>query len=150
MNCDAYHPSAPDAKSIALVTREAHRRAGVEPADVDLLMLHGTGTALNDEAEAQAVREVFSGVAPSPYMTAIKSMTGHTAGASGLHSLVVAVEALRSGVVPPILGLDNPIDEVDGFRLVREHAELATLRVAQVDSFGFGGLNAVAIVEKVS
>ncbi|GAA3735436.1 beta-ketoacyl-[acyl-carrier-protein] synthase family protein [Plantactinospora mayteni] len=150
MNCDAYHPSAPDAKSIALVTREAHRRAGVEPADVDLLMLHGTGTALNDEAEAQAVREVFSGVAPSPYMTAIKSMTGHTAGASGLHSLVVAVEALRSGVVPPILNLENPIDEVDGFRLVREHAELATLRVAQVDSFGFGGLNAVAIVEKVS
>jgi 3-oxoacyl-[acyl-carrier-protein] synthase II len=150
MNCDAYHPSAPDAKSIELATREAHRRAGVDPSDIDLVMLHGTGTALNDEAEAIAVSQVFAGLATSPYMTAIKSMTGHTAGASGLHSLVVAVESLRAGIVPPILGLDNPIDEVAGLRLVRDNAEVAAMSVAQVDSFGFGGLNAVAIVEKVA
>ena len=86
----------------------------------------------------------------SPYMTAIKSMTGHTAGASGLHSLVVAVEAMRAGIVPPILGLDTPIDEVAGLRLVRDKSEMAAMSVAQIDSFGFGGLNAVAIIEKVA
>lgn len=149
VNCDAYHPSAPDAKSIALAIDEAHQRAGVAPADIDLVMLHGTGTALNDEAEAQAMAEVFAGDIEVPRMTAIKSMTGHTAGASGLHSLIVAVRAMASGVTPPIIGLDNPIDEVDGFGMVRDEAVAAPLNVAQVNSFGFGGLNAVAILTGV-
>jgi 3-oxoacyl-[acyl-carrier-protein] synthase II len=150
MNCDAYHPSAPDPESIGRVIKDAQRRAGVSPDDIDLLMLHGTGTALNDEAEAIAVGEVFAGSSPSPLMTAIKSMVGHTGGAAGLHSLVMAIESMRTGLVPPILGLDNPIDQVAGFRLVRGAATLAAPRVAQVNSFGFGGLNAVAILEKVA
>ncbi|MEV7287837.1 beta-ketoacyl synthase N-terminal-like domain-containing protein [Streptomyces sp. NPDC093252] len=149
VNCDAYHPSAPDAKSIAAAVTEAHRRAGVRPADIDLVMLHGTGTPLNDEAESTALGTVFAGLGPSPYMTAIKSMTGHTAGASGLHSLVAAVDALRTGTVPPTVYLDDPVDAVAGFRLVRGTAEQAErpLRLAQIDSFGFGGLNAVAVIE---
>jgi 3-oxoacyl-[acyl-carrier-protein] synthase II len=150
LNCDAYHPSAPDSKSIALAIRDAQQRAGVRPAEIDLLMLHGTGTELNDEAEAEAVREVFDGVTPSPWMTAIKSMLGHTGGAAGLHSLVVAIESMRAGVVPPIIGLDHPIAAVDRFRLVRDTAVTTTPRIAQINSFGFGGLNAVAIVEKVT
>jgi 3-oxoacyl-[acyl-carrier-protein] synthase II len=121
----------------------------VKPADIDLVMLHGTGTALNDEAEAEALAEVFAGVTPSPHMTAIKSMIGHTAGASGLHSLVAAVRSMQTGTVPPTLGLDDPIPEIAGFRVVRDRAVTAPLAVAQVDSFGFGGLNAVAILEKV-
>jgi 3-oxoacyl-[acyl-carrier-protein] synthase II len=150
VNCDAYHPSAPNAKSIAEAVIDAHRRAGVQPADIDLVMLHGTGTALNDEAESAALGTVFAGLPQSPYMTAIKSMTGHTAGASGLHSLLVAVDAMRQGVVPPTIGLDDPVEAVDGFRIVRNRAlrPAEDLRLAQIDSFGFGGLNAVAVVEK--
>jgi 3-oxoacyl-[acyl-carrier-protein] synthase II len=149
VNCDAHHPSAPDAKSIAAAVDEAHRRAGVRPADIDLVMLHGTGTPLNDEAESAALGTVFAGLAPSPYMTAIKSMTGHTAGASGLHSLVAAVDVLRTGTVPPTVYLDDPVDAVAGFRLVRGGAERPEqpLRLAQIDSFGFGGLNAVAVID---
>lgn len=147
LNCDAHHPSAPDTASITRVIRDAHRRAGVKPDDLDLVMLHGTGTPLNDEAEAEAVREVFG---PTDCrMTAIKSMIGHTAGASGLHSLIVGVQATRHGLVPPVLGLADPIDEVAGFGLVREKAAPATVRVFQVNAFGFGGLNAVAVVEGV-
>ncbi|MFE9600493.1 beta-ketoacyl synthase N-terminal-like domain-containing protein [Streptomyces hokutonensis] len=151
VNCDAYHPSAPDAKSIATVVQEAHRRSGVRPADIDLVMLHGTGTPLNDEAESTALGSVFAGIAPSPYMTAIKSMTGHTAGASGLHSLVAAVDVMRTGIVPPTVYLDDPVAAVAGFRLVRGTAERSRqpLRLAQIDSFGFGGLNAVAVVERL-
>ncbi|MGW7047789.1 beta-ketoacyl synthase N-terminal-like domain-containing protein [Streptomyces avermitilis] len=151
VNCDAHHPSAPDAKNIAAAVQEAHLRAGVRPADIDLVMLHGTGTPLNDEAESTALGTVFGGLDPSPYMTAIKSMTGHTAGASGLHSLVAAVDVLRTGTIPPTVYLDDPVEAVAGFRLVRGTAERAPapLRIAQIDSFGFGGLNAVAVVERV-
>lgn len=83
-------------------------------------------------------------------MTAIKSMTGHTAGASGLHSLVAAIDVMRRGSVPPIVGLDDPVESVAGFQLVRGRAVRPDeeLRLAQIDSFGFGGLNAVAIVER--
>ncbi|MCW3817582.1 beta-ketoacyl synthase [Micromonospora sp. DR5-3] len=149
VNCDAHHPSAPDAKSIAQSIREAHARAGVEPTDIDLVMLHGTGTPLNDEAEAEAIRDVFGIAATAPWMTAIKSMLGHTAGASGLHSLLTAVAAMDAGRVPPTRYLDDPIDEVADLRLVRGAAQEASMSIAQVDSFGFGGLNAVAVVEKV-
>jgi len=148
VNCDAHHPSAPDAKNIALAIREAHRRAGVAPADIDLVMLHGTGTPLNDEAEAEAIRDVFGVAVTAPWMTAIKSMLGHTAGASGLHSLLTAISAMHAGRVPPTRYLDDPIDEVADLRLVRQAAQDAPMSVAQIDSFGFGGLNAVAIVEK--
>ncbi|NJP96341.1 3-oxoacyl-ACP synthase [Nonomuraea sp. FMUSA5-5] len=150
VNCDAHHPSAPDAKSISIAIRQAHERAGVGPADIDLLMLHGTGTPLNDEAEARSVGDVFDEVRPSPWMTAIKSMTGHTAGASGLHSLLVALESLRAGVVPPVLSVTDLMDEMAGLRLVRDRAVPADLRVAQVNAFGFGGLNAVAVVERAA
>ena len=150
VNCDAAHPSAPDAANIERAIRQAHERAGVRPADVDLVLLHGTGTLLNDEAEAAAVSAVFERAAATPYLTAIKSMTGHTAGASGLHSLVTAVRAMDVGLVPPTVGIDDPMDAVTRWRLVRGKAVAASLRLAQVDSFGFGGLNAVAVVERVA
>ncbi|MEV5545597.1 beta-ketoacyl synthase N-terminal-like domain-containing protein [Streptomyces sp. NPDC052309] len=150
VNCDASHPSAPDAESIGRVMRDAHARAGVKPADIDLVLLHGTGTPHNDVAEAQALVDVFAGVETPPRMTAVKSMIGHTAGASGLHSLITAVQSLASGRVPPTLGLADPIEEMAGFRLGSEPAVDPDLSLAQIDSFGFGGLNAVAVVEKVA
>ncbi|MDX2561391.1 beta-ketoacyl synthase N-terminal-like domain-containing protein [Streptomyces sp. TX20-6-3] len=150
LNCDAYHPSAPDSASIERAMREAYRRAGVKAGDIDLVLLHGTGTPLNDEAEAVALRTVLSDAPRSPRMTAIKSMIGHTAGASGLHSLITAVQSLRSGRVPPTVGLELPIEEVADFRLSREPATDPELRLAQIDSFGFGGLNAVAVVERMA
>ena len=149
-NCDAHHPSAPDARSIGRVMRDAHARAGVKPDDIDLVLLHGTGTPLNDEAEAVALTEVFAGVPLTPRMTAVKSMIGHTAGASGLHSLITAVQALGSGRVPPTLGLIDPMPEMADFRVAREPVIDHELSLAQIDSFGFGGLNAVAVVEKVA
>ncbi|MEU1667875.1 beta-ketoacyl synthase N-terminal-like domain-containing protein [Streptomyces sparsogenes] len=148
MNCDARHVTAPDPEGIAEAVREAQWRAGVAPGDIDLVLLHGTGTLLNDEAEAAAIAEVFGRDAGAPLMTAIKSMTGHTSGGSGLLSLIVALRALSSGQVPPTLGLTDPVAEAADFRFVRERVEGAELRLAQIDAFGFGGVNAVAIVER--
>jgi 3-oxoacyl-[acyl-carrier-protein] synthase II len=150
MNCDASHPTAPTQLTISWAIRDAHRRAGLGPADIDVVMLHGSGTRLNDVAEATALAGVFADTEVAPLMTAIKSMTGHTLGGSGLLSLVMAVLSLQHGVVPPIAGLTDPISEADGFQLVRDRPAHADLRTAQVNAFGFGGINAVAILERAS
>ncbi|MFE2469924.1 beta-ketoacyl synthase N-terminal-like domain-containing protein [Streptomyces mirabilis] len=146
VNCDAHHATAPHAGNIAAAVHDAHRRAGTGPKDVDLVMLHGTGTHANDVAEAQAMRAVFGTTPEKILMTAMKSMTGHTSGASGLHSLIIALRAMADGLVPPTLGLDEPIDEVADFRIVRGAPAPADLALAQVNAFGFGGINAVALV----
>ncbi|WP_327191144.1 beta-ketoacyl synthase N-terminal-like domain-containing protein [Streptomyces xinghaiensis] len=146
VNCDAHHTTAPDAGSIAAAIRDAHQRAGIGPEDVGLVMLHGTGTHANDAAEARALRAVFGPAPEKTLMTAMKSMTGHTSGASGLHSLIVALRAMRNGLVPPTLGLDEPIEEAEEFRIVRHAAAPADLALAQINAFGFGGINAVAVV----
>ncbi|GGQ06409.1 beta-ketoacyl synthase N-terminal-like domain-containing protein [Streptosporangium pseudovulgare] len=150
VSCDAFHVTAPDPKGIAGAVRQAHARAGIKPSDVDLVMLHGTGTLLNDEAEAIAIAEVFAEWAGKPMMTAVKSMTGHTSGGSGLLGLVTAVRALAEGRVPPTVGLNEPVAEAAGFRFVRDRAEPAEMSLAQVNAFGFGGVNAVAIVERTA
>lgn len=150
ISCDAHHVTAPDPRGVAAAMRDAHARAGIEAADVDLVLLHGTGTLLNDQAEAVALSSVLGDREKPPLMTAIKSMTGHTSGGSGLLSLVVGVEALRSGRVPPTVGVRELADEAAGFRLVRDREARADLTLAQVDAFGFGGVNAVAIIQRVA
>ncbi|MEU5365821.1 beta-ketoacyl synthase N-terminal-like domain-containing protein [Streptomyces sp. NPDC005925] len=147
VNCDAHHTTAPDQAGIAAAIRDAHARAGVKPDDVDLVMLHGTGTPLNDEVEVRAMREVFAEHEGVPLVTAIKSMTGHTAGSAGVLSLVTALMAMASGRIPPVTELDEPTEDVSAMRLVHTTATRAEVRLAQVNGFGFGGLNAVAIVE---
>lgn len=146
INCDAYHATAPDTASIATLMRDTHRAAGISPAELDLVMLHGTGTGANDVAEAQAISEVFGPDAKVPVMTAIKSMIGHTSGASGLHSLITALHAMRTSEVPPTATCRQVIPEAESFRIPLDGRERQEVRMAQVDAFGFGGINAVTIV----
>lgn len=146
VNCDAAHVTAPDEAGIAAAIRAAHASAGITPGDIDLVLAHGTGTVLNDRTEALAMRGVF-GPSPAAAMTAIKSMTGHTSGGSGLLSLVVALWCLREGRMPPVAGLEHPIEEAAGFAWATSEAALSGARLAQVNAFGFGGVNAVAVVE---
>lgn len=150
VNCDANHVTAPDVGGIATAVRSAHDMAGVKPVDIGLLMLHGTGTLLNDEVEAQAIHEVFGQFEDRPLMTAMKSMTGHTSGASGLMNLVIATLALERGILPPTLGLLDPVEDAAGFRFATGSAQPHDATLAQIDAFGFGGVNAVAIVERVA
>nr|WP_202545419.1 beta-ketoacyl synthase N-terminal-like domain-containing protein [Streptomyces sp. SID5606] len=147
MNCDAHHATAPDPDGITLAVRDAYSRSGVRAEDIDLVMLHGSGTPRNDLTESSVLRHIFQGVGTGPRMTAIKAMTGHTLGGSGLLSLVMAVLAMQEGVVPPVLGLTDPISEAAGLDLVQGAPAAGDLAIAQIDAFGFGGINAVAIVE---
>lgn len=147
MNCDAHHATAPDPDGITRAVRDAYSRAGVRAQDIDLVMLHGSGTPRNDLTESSVLRHIFNGDRTGPRMTAIKAMTGHTLGGSGLLSLLMAVLAMKEGTVPPILGLTDPISEAAGLGLVQGASAAGDLTIAQIDAFGFGGINAVAIVE---
>ncbi|OLF09100.1 3-oxoacyl-ACP synthase [Actinophytocola xinjiangensis] len=147
VNCDAYHSTAPDPDGVRAAIVAAHRLAGVKPDDIGLVVAHGTGTPLNDHVEAAVTREIFAGVATQPLFAAIKSMTGHTSGAAGLLNLIVALRSMTGGQVPPITGLTDPIVEVRGFPLPSAGPLPCEATVAQVHAFGFGGINAVAIVE---
>lgn len=146
LSCDAHHETAPDVGGIVAAMRDAHRRAGVTPRDIGLVLAHGTGTALNDPTEAAALDTVFADVAPGPLVTGVKGAVGHTSGSAALMSLLVAVEALRSGSVPATVGLTEPIEAAAGLRLVTGEPAPCDARVAQVDAFGFGGVNAVSVI----
>lgn len=150
LNADGEHPTKPSREGIARVARDAHARAGIRPADIDLVMLHGTATQVNDETELAALREVFRDVPQPPYVTAIKSMTGHTSGGSGLLSLITGILAMRTGLVPAILGLTDPIEDARSFRIAGGQPARARLRMTQVNALGMGGLNAVAIVSEAA
>jgi len=148
VSCDASHETIPDWKGMHSAMRQAHERAGIQPANIDLLLVHGTGTQQNDVAEAKAISTLFSGDSPNVNITALKSMIGHTSGASGLIGVVAACECLLKGRILPTLGLHQPIGELAGFNFVHETACDAPLNTIQVNAFGFGGVNAVAVLSK--
>lgn len=149
MNCDAFHAAVPDVGGVTRVIRAAHERAEVKPEDIDLVIVHGSGTRHNDEVESLALTDVFAQAAPGPLVTSIKSGVGHTCGGSGLLSLVVAVLALRLGAVPPIRDLTDRMPEAEDLRLVAGEPAVGDFTTAQIHAIGLGGINAVAVVEKV-
>ncbi|WNI33935.1 beta-ketoacyl synthase N-terminal-like domain-containing protein [Streptomyces sp. ITFR-6] len=146
-NCDAHHATAPDPDGITRAVRDVYRRAGVRARDIDLVMLHGSGTPLYDTTESSVLRQIFPGAGAGLRMTTIKAMTGDTLGGSGQLNLVMAVLAMKNGTVPPVLGLADPIPEAAGLGLVQGTPASGDLAIAQIDAFGFGGINAVAIVD---
>jgi 3-oxoacyl-(acyl-carrier-protein) synthase len=147
MNCDAAHPTAPDPAGIVRVVEDAHHRSATVPDDIDFVIVHGSGTPQSDQAEAVALREVFKAADPGPFVTAIKDGMGHISGGAGLLSLVVALEAIRSGALPGIGDLTDPIEETKELRIVSGAPATGSFGTAQVQASGMGGINAVAIVE---
>jgi 3-oxoacyl-[acyl-carrier-protein] synthase II len=150
LSCDAHHETAPDPEGMLEAMRLAYARAGAAPSDTNLLLAHGTGTLLNDRAEARAFRSLAGDHAAGVAVTALKSLIGHTSGASGLIGVVTAILCIQHGLVPPTAGLEEPIPEADGLDFVVGQARPLAVRTAQVNAFGFGGVNAVALLEGAS
>jgi 3-oxoacyl-[acyl-carrier-protein] synthase II len=147
LSCDAWHETAPDPAGIRRAMDDALARAGRAPGQVDLVYAHGTGTALNDPTEASVLGEVFAAARPGPLVTAVKGAVGHTSGAAALTSLAMAVQSLRRQLAPPVVGLREPLPEAAGLRLVTGRACPTRVRTVQVNAFGFGGVNAVTLLE---
>jgi len=147
LSCDARYETAPDPPGVRRAMEDALGRVGRRPADVDLVFAHGTGTRLNDPIEAAVLAEVFGAEEPGPLVTAVKGAVGHTSGVSALTSLTVGLHCLRHRIVPPVVGLGVPLAEGSGLRFVIGAPRRSPLRLLQVNAFGFGGVNAVAMLE---
>ena len=142
---DAFHHTSPHPEGIGgqLCMRQALDGAGVAPADIAYVSAHGTGTKLNDAAEAVAVHRVFERSVP---LTATKSLTGHTLGSAGMTALVLAVESLRRQAIPATLRV-TPLDDALGVDVV-DRPTAAELRRVMVNAFGFGGSNVSVVVSR--
>jgi 3-oxoacyl-[acyl-carrier-protein] synthase II len=146
LSCDAGHETAPDAAGIGRAMTDALHRAETAAGEVDLVVAHGTGTALNDSVEAGVIAGVLAAAGPGPLITAVKGATGHTSGGSALLSADVAIRCMAAGLVPPIAGLRRVLAEGAGLRFVTGRPVRAAISVAQVNAFGFGGINAVTLL----
>jgi 3-oxoacyl-[acyl-carrier-protein] synthase-1 len=135
---DAYHQTAssPEGTGSFLAMKGALAESGLQPADIDYINLHGTGTQNNDISEGTAIRILFD--PHYPKMSSTKSFTGHTLGASGGIEAVFSVLSLEHGMVFPNLRLHTPMKELP---FVPETKFLKNIKLKHVlsNSFGFGG-----------
>ncbi|HRP33420.1 MAG TPA: beta-ketoacyl-[acyl-carrier-protein] synthase family protein [Agriterribacter sp.] len=135
---DAYHQTAssPDGTGSYLAMKGALQQSGLQPADIDYINLHGTGTQNNDIAEGTAIKILFQGHYPP--MSSTKSFTGHTLGASGGIEAVFAVLAIEHGLIYPNLRLETPMKELP-FVPEKTFKRGVNVRNVLSNSFGFGG-----------
>jgi 3-oxoacyl-[acyl-carrier-protein] synthase II len=148
---DAHHITAPapDGSGGYRSMKAAMSRAGVGTDEIDYVNAHGTSTPLGDEIELHAVKRLFGQDAQRICMSSTKSSIGHLLGAAGSVELIFCILAIKHGVVPPTLNLDNPSEGCD-LDLVAHEAKERRVRRALSNSFGFGGTNASVVVSEVT
>ena len=149
-SCDAYHITAPDPKGdgAAMAIQRCLSDGATSPEDVDYINAHGTSTQLGDIAETRAVQRIFGAHARNGLMiSSTKSSTGHLLGASGGVELIATSLALKEGVIPATLNLENP-DEECALDCVPKTPREAEIKAAMSNSFGFGGHNACLLLRK--
>jgi 3-oxoacyl-[acyl-carrier-protein] synthase II len=150
VSSDGGHITQPDehGTGAARAMTYALKDAKLNAADIGYINAHGTSTPLGDKAETQAVKTVFGDHARSVSISSTKSQLGHLLGASGGVELVLSVLALRDGVIPPTINLDNP-DPACDLDYTPNTARQRKVDVVMSNSFGFGGHNASLIAGRV-
>ena len=140
--CDAYHVTAPrpGGQTQAKAIEEALTEAGYSSDDVLYVNAHGTGTPLNDPLETQAFKMALGDDAYKAHISSTKGSTGHLLGAAGAVEAVASVLALKHGMVPPTINLDEVDPECD-LDYTPNVPVKAPLTMAISDSLGFGGHN---------
>jgi len=148
--CDAYHVTAPrpDGRTQAMALRMALEEGGYTSEDNLYINAHGTGTPLNDVSETLAFKLALGEDAYKAHISSTKSCTGHLLGAAGAVEAVASVLALKHGIVPPTINLDEPDPECD-LDYTPNKAVAADLTMAVSDSLGFGGHNACVAFRKL-
>jgi 3-oxoacyl-[acyl-carrier-protein] synthase II len=149
MSGDGYHMTSPspDGEGAVRCMRAAIEDAGIEPHEVNYVNAHGTSTPLNDLYETRALKTVFGDHASRVAISSTKSMTGHLLGGAGGVESVFTALAIKHGILPPTINLENPGDECD-LDYVPNEARRADVTYAMSNSFGFGGTNATLLFKK--
>jgi 3-oxoacyl-[acyl-carrier-protein] synthase II len=148
--CDAYHRvrlqegGDEPARAMALAMEDA----GINAGQIDYVNLHGTSTMLNDRIETNALKLALNSNSHRIPMSATKSQVGHPQGASGAAGLGAALCAIKTGVIPPTINLDEPDPDCD-LDYVPLEAREAEVRVALCNCIGFGSKNSALVVQKV-
>ena len=147
---DAYHITSPaeDGSGGFRAMQAALKRSGLAPEDIGYINAHGTSTPKGDEIELRAVERLFGSASDALTMSSTKSSIGHLLGAAGSVEAIFSVLAMRDGVVPPTLNLENPSAET-GLNLVPLKAQEKKVKAVLSNSFGFGGTNASLVFKAV-
>ncbi|MBA2430668.1 MAG: beta-ketoacyl-ACP synthase II [Chthoniobacterales bacterium] len=149
LSSDAYHMTAPppDGNGATRAMRMALQHAKVNPDEVDYVNAHATSTGLGDVAETRAIKTVLGDHARNVSISSTKSMTGHLLGGAGAVEMAACALAIRDGIIPPTINLENPDEECD-LDFTPNVAKEKKVRVALNNSFGFGGHNATLVVRE--
>ena len=152
MSADAHHITAPHPEGLGAknVMINCLKDAGLEPADVDGVNMHGTSTPLGDIAESKAILHVFGDHAYKMNLNSTKSMTGHLLGAAGVIETISSILSINHGIIPPTINHftdDEMIDPKLNFTF--NTAQKREVNVLMSNTFGFGGHNACVLVKKL-
>ena len=151
MSSDAYHITLPpeNGEGARRCMRLALADAGIAPGEIDYINAHGTSTPAGDVIETRAVKDVFGDHAKKLAISSTKSMIGHTLGAAGGIEAIFCVLAIRDGIAPPTINLENPSPDCD-LDYVPNTAREMKIDVTLTNSFGFGGTNGSLVLRSLS
>ena len=144
---DAFHIVAPDIQGQLIATSSALENACIQPEQVDYIHAHGTGTKKNDFVETQVIKSIYGQRAYDIPISSVKSMIGHTLGASAVLSVICTVQGLKHNFLPPTINLDVSDPECD-LDYIPNLGRESKARVAMIHSFGFGGNNHVIALKR--
>lgn len=157
-SCDAHHMTAPDpsGNGAAAALEAALRDAEMDPAEIDFVNAHGTGTPLNDAAEWNAIRRVFGERAPELPVVATKALLGHLLGTSGAIEAIATVLCLSHGELHPVPSCEapevsaegEPAEEIGAALVLDRPLPLPEARAAISTSLAFGGSNAALVFSR--
>lgn len=150
MSGDAHHMTSPPPNGAGAA---ASMQAAIDDAQITLdsigyVNAHGTSTPAGDLAECMALQSVLGNAASNVAVSSTKSMIGHLLGAAGSVEAIFSILALRDGILPPTINLDNP-DENCSLNLIPHTAQEKVIDIAISNSFGFGGTNGSLVFKKI-
>jgi 3-oxoacyl-[acyl-carrier-protein] synthase II len=150
-NCDAYHVTqpSPEGAGAAACMSAAIADAGIPADTIGYVNAHGTSTPYNDEAETQAVKQVFGAYAHRLAISSTKSMMGHLLGGGGGVESGLTVLAIARGILPPTINLESP-DPACDLDYVPATARETRVAAALSNSFGFGGTNVSLVFRRIA
>ncbi len=152
MSADAHHMTAPHPEGLGAVKsmKDALDEAGLTPADIDYINVHGTSTPLGDIAEIKAIEKLFGEDAYGVNISSTKSMTGHLLGAAAAIEALACICAMEKGVVPPTINVEELDPEIDPkLNLTLGKAQKREVRTTMSNTFGFGGHNSTVVFRKL-